>query len=315
MLNMNGVTNLIKGGLGSAKGWMYSNRYQLLTAASITSGVGAVVYMDVTTEQRAKMIQDKREKVKATENRDLTKFERATADLPLKWEGYAMAGGSALLTGGTIKDLLGKYTAMTAEAALARKQYNELDKAIDNNVSAKEAGKIKKEANTNAAKEAANEGKLASYDAIPSVGRGSTIVLYKPAGIVFRADVNDIRRAYDELSRMASDGLRKGVATREDLIKLLYEIAGGRYDQSQFEMAKDLKLSGWSIWSDGYNGADLDHHVDVENNLDDRDGIYIPADKLGLVNLGMEPILVLDDNAEVIPEEVWKRVYENGYDY
>lgn len=303
MLSTERVTLAIKTGIKVVKTFCFDHRHTILTIAATSANIGAVVYISAKTEETASAIQERR----MEKGEEPTALEKTGIMIKHNWPAYAMVGA------GTTIDILHKKNLLSNNAALALSLANQtkvkdaLEKAINENLPTSAKDKVNKAANEEIAKESVDEMKRSGVyrDYIPTVGRGSTIFLYE--GIIFKADVNDVAAAYEDVKRISSDPFSGGIATRKDFLDSL-AIRGGRpTDDMPWADAESLRTEGWTCFYDTYGPI---KEPDVYSNLNDAD-LYVPAEKCGFYELGKEPIAVLRDNARLVSDEARKRSLEN----
>ena len=303
MSTISGVSNVFKSGIKVAKVFCFEHRHVLLTIASVSANIGAIIYMSSKTEETASEIQERR----MEKGEEPTTLEKAGIMAKHNWPAYAMVAG------GTVVDVLHKKNLISSNAAIALSLANQtrvkdaLEKAIDENLPTQTKDKVKKAANEEIAKEEVSDMKRQGVyrDYIPSVGRGSTIFLYE--GILFKADPNDVAAAFEDVKRISSDPYSGGIATRKDFLDAL-AIRGGRpAGDMPWADAECLRMEGWTCFYDTYGPI---KEPEVYSNLNDMD-LYVPADKCGFYELGKEPIAVLRDNAKLVNDEARKRSLEN----
>ena len=302
-MNIESITKVGKSAFKVVKAFTFDHRHLLLTVASTVANVGAIVYISTKTEETANAIQERR----MEKGSEPTTLEKTGIMVKHNWPAYAMVGA------GTTIDILHKKNLLSSNAALALTLANQtkakeaLEKAINENLPKASRDKVNKAANEEYAKEQISDMKRQGVyrDYIPSVGRGSTIFLYE--GILFKADMNDVAAAYEDVKRVASDPMNKGIVTRKDFLDSV-AIRGGRpTDDMPWARSESLDCEGWTCYLDGYSGVSV---PDVWSNLNDED-LYVPADRCGFYELGKEPIAVLRDNASVVSDEAKKRSFEN----
>ena len=299
-MNISGIAKIVRQGYRISKSWIHSHRHTIITIATATADVGAIIYMGVNTEKAA----DEIEKKKKEKGEEPTVLEKAVCIAKVDWPAGVMVGGSTFANIMDKKSILSQSAALAVNLANQTKANEALNKAIDDNLSSKDKKKVHEQANTEIAKAASKDGAWRDY--VPSMGRGTQLVLYN--GILFKADVNDIIAAYEDIDRRVNDIVNGGLATRWDLLNAICKRAGGIPEKQPWYEADILKSMGWSCFTDEYGHTEF---VDVHNNINDE-GSQIWADQCGFTELGKEPILVLDDDAELIPENAWRAYHDNG---
>ena len=299
-MNISGIAKIVRQGYRISKSWIYSHRHTIITIATATADVGAIVYMGVNTEKAADEIEKKRNE----KGEEPTVLEKAVCIAKVDWPAGVMVGGSAFANIMDKKSILSQSAAIAMNLANQTKANEALNKAIDDNLSSKDKKKVHEQANAEIAKEASKEGAWRDY--VPSMGRGTQLVLCN--GILFKADVNDIIAAYEDIEREANDTLNGGLVTRWDLLNAICSRAGGIPERQPWYDAEILKSMGWSCFTDEYGHTET---VNIYNNINDE-GSQVWADQCGFTELGKETILVLDDDAELIPEYAWYAYHNNG---
>ena len=299
-MNISGIAKIVRHGYRIGKGWIHSHRHTIITIATATADVGAIIYMGVNTEKAADEIEKKRNE----KGEEPTVLEKAVCIAKVDWPAGVMVGGSTFVNIMDKKSILSQSAALAVNLANQTRANEALNKAIDDNLSGKDKKKVHEQANTEIAKAASKDGAWRDY--VPTMGRGTQLVLYN--GILFKADVNDIIAAYEDIDRRVNDIVNGGLATRWDLLNDICKRAGGIPEKQPWYEADILKSMGWSCFTDEYGHTEF---VDVHNNINDE-GSQIWADQCGFTELGKEPILVLDDDAELIPENAWRAYHDNG---
>ena len=299
-MNISGIAKIVRHGYRIGKGWIYSHRHTIITIATATADVGAIIYMGVNTEKAADEIEKKRNE----KGEEPTVLEKAVCIAKVDWPAGVMVGGSTFVNIIDKKNILSQSAALAVNLANQTRANEALNKAIDDNLSGKDKKKVHEQANTEIAKAASKDGAWRDY--VPTMGRGTQLVLYN--GILFKADVNDIIAAYEDIDRRVNDIVNGGLATRWDLLNAICKRAGGIPEKQPWYEADILKSMGWSCFTDEYGHTEF---VDVHNNINDE-GSQVWADQCGFTELGKEPILVLDDDAELIPENAWRAYHDNG---
>lgn len=283
-----------------SKYWIKAHKHTLITIATAAADVTAVTYMAVNTERAADEINKKR----IEKGEEPTVLEKAVCIGKVDWPAAAMVGTSIAANVLDKKNILSQSAALAVNLANQTRANEALNKAIDDNLSGKDKKKVHEQANTEIAKAASKDGAWRDY--VPTMGRGTQLVLYN--GILFKADVNDIIAAYEDIDRRVNDIVNGGLATRWDLLNVICKRAGGIPEKQPWYEADILKSMGWSCFTDEYGHTEF---IDVHNNINDE-GSQVWADQCGFTELGKEPILVLDDDAELIPENAWRAYHDNG---
>lgn len=299
-MNIGGIAKIVRQGYRIGKGWIHSHRHTIITIATATADVGAIIYMGVNTEKAADEIEKKRNE----KGEEPTILEKAVCIAKVDWPAGVMVGGSTFANIMDKKSILSQSAAIAVNLANQTRANEALNKAIDDNLSGKDKKKVHEQANTEIAKAASKDGAWRDY--VPTMGRGTQLVLYN--GILFKADVNDIIAAYEDIDRRVNDIVNGGLATRWDLLNAICKRAGGIPEKQPWYEADILKSMGWSCFTDEYGHTEF---IDVHNNINDE-GSQVWADQCGFTELGKEPILVLDDDAELIPENAWRAYHDNG---
>lgn len=283
-----------------SKYWIKAHKHTLITIATAAADVTAVTYMAVNTERAADEINKKR----IEKGEEPTVLEKAVCIGKVDWPAAAIVGTSIAANVLDKKNILSQSAALAVNLANQTRANEALNKAIDDNLSGKDKKKVHEQANTEIAKAASKDGAWRDY--VPTMGRGTQLVLYN--GILFKADVNDIIAAYEDIDRRVNDIVNGGLATRWDLLNAICKRAGGIPEKQPWYEADILKSMGWSCFTDEYGHTEF---IDVHNNINDE-GSQVWADQCGFTELGKEPILVLDDDAELIPENAWRAYHDNG---
>ena len=299
-MNISGIAKIVRHGYRIGKGWIHSHRHTIITIATATADVGAIIYMGVNTEKAADEIEKKRNE----KGEEPTVLEKAVCIAKVDWPAGVMVGCSTFANIMDKKSILSQSAALAVNLANQTRANEALNKAIDDNLSGKDKKKVHEQANTEIAKAASKDGAWRDY--VPTMGRGTQLVLYN--GILFKADVNDIIAAYEDIDRRVNDIVNGGLATRWDLLNAICKRAGGIPEKQPWYEADILKSMGWSCFTDEYGHTEF---VDVHNNINDE-GSQVWADQCGFTELGKESILVLDDDAELIPENAWRAYHDNG---